>query len=84
MVSATSGEQAISLVKEDIKANKGKSCSFDLIFMDCNMPLMDGYETTKRIREYIFDAELDQPIISAVTGHSEQLYIEKAINFGMN
>ena len=27
---------------------------------------------------------LKQPIISAVTGHTEQLYTDKAINSGMN
>jgi CheY-like chemotaxis protein len=39
--------------------------------MDCNMPIMDGYDATKEIRKFIHNAELPQPIISAVTGHSE-------------
>ena len=43
--------------------------------MDCNMPIMDGYESTKEIRKFIFEADLPQPIISAVTGHTEQLYV---------
>ena len=35
------------------------------------MPFMDGYEATKKIREFIDEQEVSQPIISAVTGHTE-------------
>ena len=52
--------------------------------MDCQMPFMDGYEATDNIREFIHSQEAPQPIISAVTGHTEQAYIERAINAGMN
>ena len=52
--------------------------------MDCQMPFMDGYEATDKIREFIHNQGAPQPIISAVTGHTEQAYIERAINAGMN
>ena len=52
--------------------------------MDCQMPFMDGYEATDKIREFIHSQGAPQPIISAVTGHTEQAYIERAINAGMN
>ena len=48
------------------------------------MPFMDGYESTERIRNFLFEQRLRQPIISAVTGHTEQPYIEKSIKSGMN
>ena len=48
------------------------------------MPFMDGYEATEKIREFLFDLGLPQPIIIAVTGHTEQEYTERAINCGMN
>ena len=48
------------------------------------MPFMDGYEATSKIREFIDEQGVSQPIISAVTGHTEQAYIERAINAGMN
>lgn len=38
---ATNGQEAIDALK---------SISYDLIFMDCHMPVMDGYEATKKIR----------------------------------
>ena len=52
--------------------------------MDCNMPFMDGYEATSKIREYLFAYNLPQPIITAVTGHTEKAYIKRAIDCGMN
>mmetsp|Transcript_12848 Transcript_12848/g.21737 ORF Transcript_12848/g.21737 Transcript_12848/m.21737 type:complete len:81 (-) Transcript_12848:32-274(-) len=52
--------------------------------MDCNMPGMDGYDATTQIRQFLFDSGLKQPIISAVTGHSENSYIKRAVESGMN
>ena len=46
--------------------------SYSIILTDFNMPVMNGIESTRRIREY-FDNNLikreDQPIIIGVTGH---------------
>jgi two-component system, sensor histidine kinase and response regulator len=42
MVSAPNGEIAVSLFAEE---------KFDLILMDCEMPVMDGIQATQRIRE---------------------------------
>jgi CheY-like chemotaxis protein len=39
------------------------------------MPHMDGYEATQRIRRYLYDQRIDQPIILAVTGHVEDNYV---------
>ena len=47
--------------------------------MDCNMPFMDGYETTARIRNLIQSENLAQPVISAITGHTEQQFVNRAI-----
>jgi len=77
---AFNGEEALELVKKDVYSLEG-SCSFNLIFMDCNMPFMDGFECTSKIRDlfyYSFGKSIyDQPLICAVTGHVEEQYIKK-------
>lgn len=79
---ANDGMQALDKIKRDFEEN-GFS-SYPLILMDCNMPFMDGYEATKQIREFIRINGLPQPTIIAVTGHTEQLYIDKSLKSGMN
>lgn len=54
VISAPDGEKAIQRIKEDAP---------DVVFLDLNMPVMDGFETVKQIRQ--FDKELPIIIISA-------------------
>ncbi len=42
VVIATNGQEAVERLIHD---------SFDLVFMDCQMPVLDGYDATKAIRE---------------------------------
>ncbi len=56
---------------------------FDLILMDCEMPEMDGYEATEKIRENALKRGL-QTIIVGLSAHSSQEHKEKAFISGMN
>lgn len=57
-----------------------KKQSFDLILMDLQMPELDGYQTTRIIRQ---EMQLSVPII-AMTAHSIVGEKEKCIEVGMN
>ena len=46
--------------------------------MDCSMPIMDGYTAADKIRKFVKSVNLEQPMIVALTGHTEEEYIKKA------
>lgn len=47
---ATNGLEAYKAVKQ---AHQSKTYEYGLIFMDCSMPILDGYESTDKIRVYL-------------------------------
>ncbi|MCB0298961.1 MAG: response regulator, partial [Calditrichaeota bacterium] len=57
--------------------------NFDLIFMDCQMPVMDGYEATRQIRTEL-SPQKQQPTIIAMTANALQGDREKCIASGMD
>ncbi|MGB7485984.1 MAG: response regulator [Phormidesmis sp.] len=55
--------------------------TYDLIFMDVQMPCMDGLEATRRIRE---NPHIHQPYIVAMTAHAMQGDREECLSAGMD
>jgi len=72
VMTAENGSVAIEKIKNNI---------FDLVLMDIQMPVMDGYDATSYIRNVLKDHHL--PII-AVTAHVMPEDIKKALDSGMN
>lgn len=56
---------------------------YDLVLMDIQMPIMDGYEATKVIRGYDDSAKANLPII-AMTANAFEEDRKKALEMGMN
>lgn len=79
------------LKKLDIKcdnASNGVEClqkieknKYDIIFMDCHMPVMDGFETTSNIIKQYGDT---RPRIIALTASSMKEDIDKCFSAGMD
>jgi CheY-like chemotaxis protein len=56
----------------DVLAESGDQ--YDLILMDCQMPVMDGYETTRKIREMEGDVEQRIPIVALTASARGDVY----------
>ena len=64
------GFQAIDILDKEV---------FDVVMMEINMPLINGFETTRKIRQN----GVKTPII-ALTAFAKDEIIEEAISAGMN
>lgn len=79
--------EKIGFTKVDVAINgaeayeKFMNGDYDLVFMDCQMPIMSGYEATKKIRE---TQRGNSVIIVALTANAMVGEREKCIAAGMN
>lgn len=65
-----------------IAIEKLKSNSYDVILMDVQMPVMDGYEATKAIR--MMPHPVGGTPIVALTANATKIDVEKCLTAGMN
>lgn len=74
VVMAEDGRQAVDALQEQ---------DFDLVFMDCQMPVMDGYEASRSIRQLAAPKKANVPII-AMTANAMKGDKEMCLNAGMD
>ena len=73
------GQAAVDKVKEQ------ETTPFNLIFMDCEMPVLDGFSATQKIRDHERNSPANiSSFIVALTSHASHEKIEKALSSGMN
>ena len=75
ILEAKNGREALDMLQ-----NEGK---FDLVLMDIEMPVMNGIETTRYIRESM-PYPLNQIPVVALTAHNPKLFFEDFQDVGFN
>lgn len=73
---AVNGEEAVTRYKQ--------LHEFNLLLMDCQMPVMDGYEATQAIRQYEQEAGLQRIPVVAMTANAMEGDKEKCLIAGMD
>ncbi len=76
VVSAKNGKEALEIYKENYQC-------IDIIFMDCEMGVMDGWTATQKIREFCKENQLKDPKIYGLTGYSDKVIEKKCLDSGM-
>ncbi|BBN81853.1 hybrid sensor histidine kinase/response regulator [Pseudoalteromonas sp. A25] len=76
---AENGMQALELIKASVETTP-----FGAILMDCQMPLMDGYQATKNIRNGSCGAVMTSIPIIAMTANAMQGDKQKCLDAGMD
>ena len=61
-----------------------KANHYDIVLMDIQMPVMDGIQATRLIRDYEIRNKLKKSIIIAVTAHTKDGEKQKLIDAGMD
>ena len=72
---ATNGEEALSLMN---------SVPYDIVFMDCMMPILDGYQATQIFREHEHEISNRHQVIIAMTANAMAGDREKSLKSGMD
>lgn len=75
IVTAENGEQAVQFCRQ---------LPFDLILMDCRMPVMDGFEATARIKKQLGPAGSTSTVIIALTADATRATEKKCRQVGMD
>lgn len=69
---AGNGREALEIIQEQ---------DFDLVLMDIEMPVMNGFETTRYIRHNLPEPKNKIPVV-AITAHDPNAFFEEYVDVG--
>lgn len=72
---AVNGQEAVDLCLTD---------TFDIVLMDCSMPVMDGFEATQILRQAELDNKTERLTIIALTANAMEGDRERCLEIGMD
>ena len=78
---ANDGQEALDLYRNSF--DKGQS-TYHVIFMDCEMPVLNGFDASRAIRAFEHQQDVVRTPIFAVTAHALSEYIDKCLDSGMD
>jgi CheY-like chemotaxis protein len=79
------GGYEVDLAADGVEGlEKAKSGTYRLILMDCQMPLMDGFTCTQKIRHHEESRGAQRTPIVALTGHTHETEKARALSSGMD
>ena len=70
---AENGQEAVDMFRER---------KYDLVFMDVQMPILDGYQATRQIRALEAEENLERTPILALTAHALKEYVKESKDAG--
>jgi len=71
---AVNGEEALRMIQSN---------EYDLVLLDIEMPVMNGYECIERIRKMLHASKRNIPVM-AMTAHASKTERNKCLSMGMN
>lgn len=80
VIEAFNGVEAVEKTR-NLHLNENKC--FDIVFMDCDMPLMNGFQACEQILSFYCEKQLEEPPVVAVTANDTNEDRERAENCGM-